>query len=126
MARQRCPCGFGPAYGECCGRFHQGQANAPTAVALMRSRYSAFALGDVAYLRETWHPSTRPTTSLTPEPGRRWTKVEVLASSGGGIFDREGTVEFAAHYRLGGQDGVQAERSRFVREGQRWFYVAGA
>ncbi|WP_274535301.1 YchJ family protein [Pseudofrankia asymbiotica] len=118
-----CPCGFGLTYGECCGRFHRGEANAPTAVALMRSRYVAFVLNEVAYLRETWHPSSRP-ARLTLPRDRRWTGLDVLATSGGGIFDVEGTVEFAAHYRTGGRDGAQAERSRFVREDGRWFYVA--
>ncbi|MET0725475.1 MAG: YchJ family metal-binding protein, partial [Leifsonia sp.] len=51
----RCPCLSGEAYGSCCGRFHAG-AVAPTAVQLMRSRYSAFVVGDAAYLLDTWHP----------------------------------------------------------------------
>jgi SEC-C motif-containing protein len=112
-------------YDDCCGRFHRGEADAPTAVALMRSRYAAFALGDVDYLRRTWHPNTRP-DRLEPDAGRRWTRLEVLATSGGGVFDREGTVEFAAHYHAGGRRGVQRELSTFLREDGAWYYLAGS
>ncbi|ESQ02386.1 SEC-C domain-containing protein [Streptomyces sp. PVA_94-07] len=51
-----CPCGTGRTYGECCGRFHAGSAEAATAEQLMRSRYAAFATRDAAYLLRTWHP----------------------------------------------------------------------
>lgn len=117
-----CPCGRGAAYDDCCGRCHRGDAAAPTAEALMRSRFSAFAVGDVHYLRDTWHPSTRP-RRLDLEPDRRWTRLEVLATSGGSLFETSGTVEFAAHYEVGGRPGVQRERSAFVRERGRWYYV---
>lgn len=114
----RCPCGTGQAYALCCGRLHSGQASAPTAEALMRSRYSAFALGETAYLLASWHPSTRP---VTVELGSmRWLRLEVLSAQGG-LFDTEGVVEFAAHHG----DGVMRERSRFVREGGRWLYLDG-
>ncbi|MCW3040562.1 MAG: hypothetical protein JWM31_2467, partial [Solirubrobacterales bacterium] len=59
-----CPCGSGAAFAACCGELHRrrgsGRAAAPTAAALMRSRYSAFAVGDPVYLLASWHPSTRP------------------------------------------------------------------
>lgn len=89
----------------------------------MRSRYSAFVVGDVAYLRDTWHVGTRP-PALTLDDDRRWDGLDILETSGGGVFDRQGVVEFAAHYESGGRRGVQRERSRFVREDRRWFYVA--
>src|SRR5262249_12900002 len=56
-----CPCGLGEDYDSCCGRLHAGTP-APTAESLMRSRYSAFAVGDAGYLLRTWHPSARPRT----------------------------------------------------------------
>jgi SEC-C motif-containing protein len=90
----------------------------------MRSRYSAFVVGDVAYLRETWHPHTRP-PQLELDLDRRWTGLEVTATSGGGVFDTEGTVEFEASYEDGRGPGVQHENSTFVRDNRRWFYVAG-
>ncbi|MET9295341.1 YchJ family metal-binding protein [Streptomyces sp. NPDC003077] len=117
-----CPCGLPQSYGDCCGGFHQGRAEAPTAERLMRSRYSAFAVGDAAYLLRSWHSATRPAT-LDFEPGQRWTGLEILGSTGGSAFHTEGTVAFRAHYTLDGEPGVQEEDSRFVREQGRWVYV---
>ena len=90
----------------------------------MRSRYSAFAVGDAAYLLATWHPTTRPGT-LDLDDDVRWTRLEVLATSGGSLLAAEGTVEFRAHYVAAGGAGAQHERSRFVREGGRWRYLDG-
>lgn len=120
----RCPCGSGDTYEQCCGRFHSGQSVAPTAEALMRSRYSAFAVGDAAYLRATWHPSTRP-ARLDLGGSPRWLRLEIVATAGGGPFDRDGVVEFRAHHRGPGGRGVLHERSRFVRERGAWLYVDG-
>ena len=127
MAPRRCPCGTGLPYAECCGRLHDGAATAGTAEQLMRSRYSAFAVGDPAYLLATWDPVTRPRT-LELDPDVRWTGLEITATSGGGLLDAEGTVEFRASYRgsrAGGRTGSQHERSRFVREDGRWYYLDG-
>jgi len=90
----------------------------------MRSRYSAFVLGDTGYLLATWHPTTRPRT-VRLDPGVRWTGLDVLASSGGSLLAGEGTVEFRAHRVVDGVAGWQHERSRFVREGGRWCYLDG-
>jgi SEC-C motif-containing protein len=121
-AADRCPCGTGLGFGECCGRFLSGDATAPTAQQLMRSRYTAFVVGDVAYLLATWHPSTRP-AHLELDPGIAWRSLEIVRSERGGPLDREGTVEFAARYRADGERGVLHETSRFVRD-DRWRYVA--
>ena len=91
----------------------------------MRSRYSACAVGAVDYLRETWHPSTRP-EHLAPDTERRWTRLDVRSTSAGGVFDAEGTVSFEAHYEVGDRPGVQRENSAFVRENRTWFYVGEA
>jgi SEC-C motif-containing protein len=117
---RRCPCGTGLPYAECCGPLHDGTTTAATAEQLMRSRYSAFAVGDPAYLLATWHPTTRP-RQLTLDDDVRWTGLDVVATAGGSMFESEGTVEFRASHR----GGDQHERSRFVREGGRWFYVDG-
>src|SRR3954451_2604667 len=97
MPLRRCPCGSGLPLDECCGRLHDGSATAATAEQLMRSRYSAFARGDAAYLLATWHPATRPRT-LTLDPSVRWTGLEILAGTGGALLAAEGTVEFRASY----------------------------
>jgi len=119
-----CPCGSGLPYAGCCGRLHDGTANAATAEQLMRSRYSAFVVGDAAYLLDTWHSGTRP-RSLDLDEEVRWTGLDVLGTTGGSLLEAEGTVEFRAHHRVGGRPGAQHERSRFVREGGRWRYLDG-
>jgi SEC-C motif domain protein len=115
-----CPCGRGLAYDECCAPAHHGQSPA-TAEALMRSRYSAFALDNDAYVLSSWHPETRP-AEIEPDPHLRWTGLDVLETVGGGMFENEGVVEFRAHYRDHGKPGDLVERSRFVRLDGQWVY----
>ena len=124
VAPRRCPCGTGLSYAECCGRFHDGTAHAATAEQLMRSRYSAFAVGDAGYLLATWHPSTRP-RGLELDPHTRWTGLDVLGTTGGTLLAAEGTVEFRAHHVVDREAGAQHENSRFRREGGRWYYLDG-
>ena len=87
----------------------------------MRSRYSAFAMGDESYLLHSWHPSTRPDHVRFVE-GQRWTGLDVLGASGG-PFDQEGVVEFVASYERSGERRELREVSRFVRHQGRWVYV---
>jgi SEC-C motif-containing protein len=89
----------------------------------MRSRYSAYALGDVPYLLRTWHPRTRPGELTLLDPDLRWYRLDILSTSGGGMLDAEGTVEFRAHYKTPDGAGEQHELSRFVRDAGRWAYV---
>jgi len=122
MTPRSCPCGLGEPYAACCGRFHDGSRNDTTAELLMRSRFSAFAVGDTAYLLRTWHPNTRP-KRLRLDAGQEWTRLEILGRTGGGLLQAEGTVEFRAHYRYQGETGSLHENSRFRREGGQWQYV---
>jgi SEC-C motif domain protein len=121
----RCPCGAAATYGECCGRFHAGplHLSAPTAEALMRSRYSAYVLHRADYLLDTWHPRTRPGETLTFEVGLGWLGLEVRDHRATG--DDRAEVEFVARSKLAGRAHRLHERSRFVREGGRWLYVDG-
>ncbi|MGW4033890.1 YchJ family protein [Streptomyces sp. NPDC004838] len=123
-AASLCPCGLPAAYGECCGRFHAGEAAAPTAELLMRSRYSAFVAGDVEYLLRTWHPDTRP-ARLELDPGMRWEGLEIIGATDGSPFHSTGTVTFRARYRHHGNRGVLHERSTFGRHGGAWVYADG-
>ena len=122
-----CPCGRTSAKGQaltldtCCGPLHAGTP-APDAESLMRSRYSAFVLGNVPYLLATWHASTRPAT-LTLEEGARWLGLEVRQHLCTGADSAE--VVFVARFRVGGKAVRQHELSRFVREEGRWYYVDG-
>lgn len=90
----------------------------------MRSRFTAFALGDTGHLLRTWHPTTRP-ASLDLDDGMRWLRLDILDKLRGGPFDDDGVVEFEAFYRHADGRGSLRERSRFVREDGVWFYVDG-
>lgn len=124
MTPTACPCLSGLPYVACCGPLHRGALAAPTAEALMRSRYSAYATGDVDHIRRTWHPTTRP-ADLDLDLELRWYRLDILATSRGGLLDTAGTVEFRAYYRAPDGAGSQHEVSRFVREGGAWLYVDG-
>jgi len=118
-----CPCGSGVRFDGCCAPALRGTP-APTAEALMRSRYTAFVVGDAAYLSATWHPGTRP-EALDLEPDLRWTGLEVIDREAGLAGDKRGTVEFRAHWRQARERGVLQERSRFVFQSARWWYLDG-
>lgn len=120
-----CPCGTGRAYTACCGRYHAGPLHlrAPDALSLMRSRYSAFALGLDDYLLATWHPNTRPPALEPASPDLKWLALDVR---GHVVADADhATVEFIARSRLDGRGQRLHEVSRFVRLDGRWYYVAG-
>lgn len=123
---QPCPCGTGERYDRCCGPLHRGERRPDTAAALMRSRYSAFAVGDVDYLWRSWHPSTRP-NRVDPDPGTVWTGLEILDVVAGQPGDERGEVEFRAHHRdPAGRPGVLHARSRFAVRAGRWLYLDDA
>jgi SEC-C motif-containing protein len=121
----RCPCRKKSevvAYGDCCEPYHAGVRAAPTAEALMRSRYSAFALEKADYILASWHPSTRP-ERIEFTPGlEQWLMLKVIGARENGD---EGEVEFVARSRIGGRAHELHEVSRFVREAGRWLYVSG-
>lgn len=124
-----CPCGGGN-YAQCCGRYHSGSETAPTALALMRSRYSAYVMDNGAYLQATWHRSTRPTEPIVAEAGLKWLGLDIHKNQTEGD---SATVEFVARYKIGGRAHRLHEVSCFVcecdpgAEGQpRWFYVDGS
>ncbi|MBC7685559.1 MAG: hypothetical protein H7176_10070 [Bdellovibrionales bacterium] len=108
----------------CCGRYLDDFDNqsAPDAESLMRSRYSAFVLGRRDYLLSTWHSSTRP-SELTLDLAAKWLGLEVRSQR---LLNADhAEVEFVARYREGCRAVRLHERSRFVRESGRWFYVDG-
>ncbi|MDQ0754887.1 YchJ family protein [Arthrobacter sp. B3I4] len=117
-----CPCLSGEQYNDCCGRYHRGEAEAPTAEQLMRSRYAAFVVLDAGYLLRTWHPDTRPGL-LELDPEIQWRRLDIVSTSAGGPLDSDGVVEFKAYFRHDGERGLQQETSRFVRRARRWYYL---
>jgi len=90
----------------------------------MRSRYTAYVLGRVLYLRESWHPRTRP-QAIELDPGTTWLGLEVVGTAM--QDDDHGTVEFIARYRLRGDGAAHKlhEHSRFERRRGAWVYVDG-
>jgi SEC-C motif-containing protein len=119
-----CPCGSGAPYSRCCRPFHTGQADAPTAEALMRSRYSAFVKRLPRYLVDTWSPADRP-ARLDLDHTVRWTGLQIVATAAGGVDDKSGTVEFIAGYQSPAGPGELHEVSRFGRDGAGWIYLGG-
>jgi SEC-C motif-containing protein len=120
---ESCWCGAPVAAQRCCAPVVRGERPAPTAERLMRSRFSAFVLGDEAHLLRSWHASTRP-EEVRFVPGQRWSRLEVLDTRGGGALDDSGEVEFRAHHVRDGRPGSLHERSRFVRDDdRRWVYL---
>lgn len=118
-----CPCGSGLSYEACCGRYIDSGLEAPDACALMRSRYTAYALGNEAYLQKTWADETRPETVLDG-PAIKWLGLKVLSFE---QTDAEhAVVRFVARGRVAtGRAFRLAETSRFENRGGVWIYVDG-
>ncbi|MCG9080595.1 YchJ family protein [Laribacter hongkongensis] len=119
-----CPCGSGLLLEACCGPRLDGSHPAPTAEALMRSRYVAYVRQDADYLRASWHPDTCPEEFGFDTPVK-WLGLRVEQSEAGQEDDQQGVVRFAARYKVNGRAGMMQETSRFVRLDGRWVYVDG-
>lgn len=124
-----CPCGGldvkkqALTYAACCGRYLEDGLNAPDAQSLMRSRYSAFVLKKADYLLSTWHMSQRP-ASLEFESSVKWLGLEVQNHAV--IEAQHAEVTFVARQRDHTGRAIRLhERSRFVCENGRWYYVDG-
>lgn len=116
----KCPCHSGKEYATCCAPYHQGELP-PTPTALMRSRYSAYALGNVSYIMETTH-SSHPDKS---RPRKEW-EAQILAFSKAAEFTgleileaQDNFVTFRADL---GSAGSFTEKSEFEKEEGRWRY----
>lgn len=124
-----CPCGRSQpsgqalSYGACCGQWLETDRAAPDAQSLMRSRYCAFVLERAAYLRATWSAAHRP-VELEFEPGVKWLGLDVRRVQQ--LDSEHAEVEFVARQKPARGAAVRLhERSRFLREAGRWFYVDG-
>ncbi|HJV24288.1 MAG TPA: YchJ family protein [Aromatoleum sp.] len=116
-----CPCG-GSTYAACCAPYHSGTP-APDAEALMRSRYSAYALKLEPYLLATWHRDTRPDVLDLSQDAAQWLGLEVKRHAMSS--PESAIVEFIARYKLNGRAHRLHEISRFVRENGQWLYIDG-
>jgi len=125
----KCPCCSGRPLDECCGPVIRGERPAATAEELLRSRYSAYATGEIAYLLDSTHPDHRADQD---EAGIRnwsrnsqWHGLDVLATTAGGPDDEEGQVEFIADYTHEGERRSHHELATFARVGGDWKLVRG-
>ncbi|HCC37211.1 MAG TPA: hypothetical protein DEQ14_06130 [Treponema sp.] len=126
---KQCPCGSGRAYSDCCEQYISGKAKAPTAEALMRSRYSAYVEHAVDYIINTCvqrgkddidYQSTRDWSEQSV-----WLGLTIISSEKGGPADTEGTVEFEAVYERDGLKDIHHERATFTKENDEWLYSEG-
>ena len=124
LTADKCPCDSGENYERCCKNYLDQKQPAPTAEALMRSRYTAFTLLDENYLRLTWHPDTCPQTIHSNE-NTTWLELSINKTTAGKADDDEGTVEFVARNKTNGKAQRLHENSRFVRVNNHWLYVDG-
>ena len=131
MSAATCPCNRTDSclrpldYAACCGRYidHFADAPAPDAESLMRSRYTAFARRRADYLLATWHASRRP-AKLELDANTRFLGLEVRSHTRHDAT--HANVEFVARQRdASGRAHRLHERSRFVHEDGRWFYLGG-
>lgn len=121
-----CPCGSGKKFADCCEPYIKGIRPAPTAEAVMRSRYTAYTLEDVAYLKDTLTRAQQE--DFSAEETRKWAReadwqgLEIKSTEGGGEEDTEGTVEFAAHFISQGQKQTHYEIATFEKIDGQWLY----
>ncbi len=119
-----CPCGSEKPFAACCGRFLSAGAEPETPEALMRSRYSAYATKNLAWVRHTWAPETVPSDlDEAADSDIKWLGLKVLAAAR--QDETHGTVEFVARGRLPSGAFRMHELSRFEKRDGRWVYVDG-
>jgi SEC-C motif-containing protein len=126
---KQCPCGSGLPYSGCCELYITGAKDAPTAEALMRSRYSAYAEHAVDYIVETCDGESRDAIDIRQTRNwserSKWLGLKILNTSKGGLEDQEGTVEFEASYERDGLRDTHHELAKFKRKKGKWFYEEG-
>ncbi len=119
-----CPCCSGKPLADCCLPYIKQYNNAPTAEALMRSRYTAFVLLDKEYLRYSWHPDFCP-DNIRLNTATKWLGLEIKNTVAGRMDDAKGLVEFVARSKINGKASRLHECSRFSRFQNRWVYLNG-
>ena len=126
---KKCPCGSGRPYSDCCQQYISGKVKAPTAEALMRSRYSAYVEHEIDYILNTC--VQRGEKDIDAVSTREWSEqstwlgLTVINAEKGGLNDTEGTVEFEASYERDGMKEIHHETAKFKKEGNEWLYEEG-
>lgn len=124
-----CPCGNDLEYSECCEKYISGQSLAPTAEALMRSRYSAYVKQNIDYIAATHDPKDDHEFDAKAAQewasNSEWLGLEIRSVKKGQESDTEGTVEFIANYNISGRACKHHEIANFIKDGNRWIYTDG-
>lgn len=124
-----CPCGTSKTYGDCCGPYLEGKKSAPTAEALMRTRYTAFATGNMDYIFNTHHESTRAELDMDSVKSwalnSEWLGLEIRETQKGEEKDTEGQVEFKCRFNFNDKEQTHHELSTFRKDSGKWFFVDG-
>ena len=121
-----CPCGSGKNFDDCCGPILAG-APAPTAEALMRSRYAAYVQRNYIHLRRSL--SREQQADFSEKDAREWAEssewlgLEITGTEGGGPDDQTGTVDFVARFKINGEERKHVEKASFIREDGNWVYA---
>jgi len=125
-----CYCGTNKTYKDCCEMFHLNHGKTKTAQQLMRSRYSAFVLANGDYLMQTHHNSTRPISEKKAivkwAKSVEWVKLDVLETTKGLENDDDGIVTFKAYFYDNGKMDLIHEKSAFIKENNKWYYLGYA
>ena len=124
-----CPCGSKMNFEDCCGPYLMGDKDPPTAEALMRSRYTAYAMGSIDYLYKTSCSKVQKEFDADGckkwSESAEWTGMDVLRTEAGGENDEEGIVEFIANYKLKDKPVQHHETSQFARVNGKWRFIDG-
>jgi SEC-C motif domain protein len=91
----------------------------------MRSRFTAYAMGNITYIQATWDADMPPEKITSPEENIVWQRLEIIDTKKGGVSDNKGIVEFKAFYLNNGEEYLLHEVSRFAKTNGRWFYIDG-
>lgn len=125
-----CPCGSQKSYQSCCGNYIDGSEAAPTPEALMRSRYTAYSIANIGYIKKTMADAA--VANFNAKEAKkwaksvRWVKLQVIHSHMDENNPARGTVEFKAYYRKHAQEHCLHENSEFILRDGQWFYVGEA
>jgi len=126
---KKCPCGSGRGYSECCEPYIKEKKNPPTAEALMRSRYAAYAEHEIDYIIATCLQDEKEKIDVKQtrewSENSKWLGLKILSTEKGGIKDTEGIVEFEASYEMDGLKEAHCEKASFKKINDRWFYTEG-
>jgi len=130
---KNCPCGSGRLYTDCCLQYISGRKKAPTAEALMRARYSAYAEHEIDFIINTYagHNKHEIDYEGTREQSEKsnWLGLKIITVEKGGINDSDGMVEFEALYFRDGLINIHHEKALFKKEesneGSQWIYQEG-